>query len=824
MTQSVSGDALLHDVTALRGLAVRLVDDPLLADDLLQATTVRALEHRGPLITRPRAWLSRVMTNLARDQRRRHVRRESREQAVAARESTRSTEELVAELDVRVFLLRAVRSLKAPYRDVVLLRFFEGLPPRAISERLGVPVKTVDTRLRRALDQLRARLDERSAGDRSQWVASLVAFVRPENHAVAASAASIAGAFAMKLVLVTAGGVALAAVATLAWLLNDSTPGLPESARETVTAPPETPISAPSPGEPTEMSRAEHEPRSTQPAATEQPVVRGRVFLATGEPAMAGIELSVQPDRAAAASVAVSVKTDGDGRFEVPVERDWPRYRVTCVDPRFAPVMDGQADVEASRDAVIVVAGATTVTGIVVGPGGVPVAGASIGLEVPETLRARFDVDLSATTSCSFTARSRADGAFEIRRAPEIVGSVVDAYKVGYESASERLDVVPFRRIELTLQRSGVAVLEGIVYGTDGAPMPDVRVALGADPATTDELGRFRFEYDPASPADRVTAVALGRLPATRDREGPSWPPFIELRLDREPLALAGVVLDRHGDPIDGAMVWIDEPTLLASWNDRFWISENIISGRSGLQHETQTDADGRFRLDSLVDREYGLFAMVPELVWRVDAGRFVAGDERIVIRFPDHGLHDRLEGIVVDGQDAPVEGVTVQTSIEMVAARDPVSGMVYMNGATGTSTTSDENGRFVLADVPIDARLSIAGQGVDSFQEVEVPDELAGPLTIRVSRRCELRVDRPAGAAAAVEFELRDADGEVVATRRREVGRVVQLERAPLQDGRSEVLTASDAAVELVLFDAGGQIVARLPIRLDPGERTIIR
>jgi protocatechuate 3,4-dioxygenase beta subunit len=41
---------------------------------------------------------------------------------------------------------------------VILLRYYDGLPPRVIAERLRVPVKTVKSRLARGLEQLRARL------------------------------------------------------------------------------------------------------------------------------------------------------------------------------------------------------------------------------------------------------------------------------------------------------------------------------------------------------------------------------------------------------------------------------------------------------------------------------------------------------------------------------------------------------------------------------------------------------------------------------------------------------------------------------------------
>ncbi|MCE9594566.1 MAG: carboxypeptidase regulatory-like domain-containing protein [Planctomycetes bacterium] len=59
-----------------------------------------------------------------------------------------------------------------PYRTTVLLRYFDGLPPRVIARRLGVPVKTVHSRIFRALGVMRERLESEHDGDRrAMWVA-----------------------------------------------------------------------------------------------------------------------------------------------------------------------------------------------------------------------------------------------------------------------------------------------------------------------------------------------------------------------------------------------------------------------------------------------------------------------------------------------------------------------------------------------------------------------------------------------------------------------------------------------------------------------------
>src|SRR6185503_16110462 len=91
--------------------------------------------------------------------------------AAAPREAAPSTDALAARADAEQIVIRAVLALDEPYRSVVLLRFFEDLPPRRIAERLGVPVETVRTRLRRALAKLREDLDGRVGGTEA-WCAA----------------------------------------------------------------------------------------------------------------------------------------------------------------------------------------------------------------------------------------------------------------------------------------------------------------------------------------------------------------------------------------------------------------------------------------------------------------------------------------------------------------------------------------------------------------------------------------------------------------------------------------------------------------------------
>jgi RNA polymerase sigma-70 factor (ECF subfamily) len=142
-------------------IARRLIDCHDEVEDVVQDTFVAALNSPE---YKPRAWLARVARNLSIDRLRRRSARHRRELAAARAEGTASTAELAEQVAWQQRVVEAVLALDEPYRNVVLLRFYEELKPREIAARLGTPVETVRTRLRRALAQLRGTLEREAGG------------------------------------------------------------------------------------------------------------------------------------------------------------------------------------------------------------------------------------------------------------------------------------------------------------------------------------------------------------------------------------------------------------------------------------------------------------------------------------------------------------------------------------------------------------------------------------------------------------------------------------------------------------------------------------
>jgi RNA polymerase sigma factor (sigma-70 family) len=165
---------LLARVEGARRLARRLVRDPSRADDVAQQAMLASLVRPPRAGWAPTAWLAGVVRNLARKDARGEGRRARHEGRASRPEGTPSTADLVARLEVHRLLLDAVRVLAEPYRAAILLRYFEGLPPREIARSSSIPVATVRSHLRRGLAQLRERLDATHGGDRRSWSLAMV--------------------------------------------------------------------------------------------------------------------------------------------------------------------------------------------------------------------------------------------------------------------------------------------------------------------------------------------------------------------------------------------------------------------------------------------------------------------------------------------------------------------------------------------------------------------------------------------------------------------------------------------------------------------------
>jgi RNA polymerase sigma-70 factor (ECF subfamily) len=172
-------DLLLQHKDFVRGLAKSILFDDNRVDDVVQEAWLTALRKPPRQPAALRAWLATVVRNLARRSIRTQQRTRTREQRAAREEGVPSTAEIAAREATRRQVVDAMLSLDEPFRSTVFLRYFEGLTPTQIGRRLGVPPATVRSRLKRALERLRFRLDSEHDGDRTSWSLALLPLARP---------------------------------------------------------------------------------------------------------------------------------------------------------------------------------------------------------------------------------------------------------------------------------------------------------------------------------------------------------------------------------------------------------------------------------------------------------------------------------------------------------------------------------------------------------------------------------------------------------------------------------------------------------------------
>ncbi len=148
------------------------------AEDAVQDTWIVALRRLESHGTAPRPWLAAVLRNIVRRKLRDDVRRSRREQRVARPDTVDAADEAVMSRRLKGKLARLVQGLPEKYREPILLRFFDGMTPQQIAQRLAMPASTVRTHVQRGLEKIRCGLVENQNGDAHAAVALLVPLTR----------------------------------------------------------------------------------------------------------------------------------------------------------------------------------------------------------------------------------------------------------------------------------------------------------------------------------------------------------------------------------------------------------------------------------------------------------------------------------------------------------------------------------------------------------------------------------------------------------------------------------------------------------------------
>lgn len=151
---------LINEMNKLRKFAMRLTGNSADAEDLLQATMLRALEKRHQFQdgTNLFSWTSKIMFNGFVSTYRRKTRFETQfdPEAIINLESVAPTQE--SEMELRN-AQRAMETLSDDHREILMMVCVQGMQYVEVAEELDIPVGTVRSRLSRAREALQTAMD-----------------------------------------------------------------------------------------------------------------------------------------------------------------------------------------------------------------------------------------------------------------------------------------------------------------------------------------------------------------------------------------------------------------------------------------------------------------------------------------------------------------------------------------------------------------------------------------------------------------------------------------------------------------------------------------
>jgi hypothetical protein len=319
-----------------------------------------------------------------------------------------------------------------------------------------------------------------------------------------------------------------------------------------------------------------------------------------------------------------------------------------------------------------------------------------------------------------------------------------------------------------------------------------------------------------------VNAVCQGYAPVHVPLAGLDVREPIVLQLGPS-LSIRGRVVDTRGGPVSGVILWPADPTPLGdtvggpATSDPFSFGFNIENSLRGGEGVCQTAEDGSFELDQLLERAYHLLAYDPRTATCAGPRRVDAGASGVVIELDRDSGVARIAGRLITADGDPLPGAAVLLTRPI--PEDPG----FLPPLETDGLTTDAEGRFVLS--------ALAGQGarlnffhptfflftcrLEGFADLEHLEIVAPTL-------CELQIVL-ADPTRARRARVLDGEDQLLHALQFRGSEATMLDRLTLVEGKSEVVRVSDTARTLVLYQ-GEEEVERVPIRLDPGQRTTVR
>ncbi|MEZ6037939.1 MAG: sigma-70 family RNA polymerase sigma factor [Planctomycetota bacterium] len=706
-------------------------------DDVAQEAMVRAWQKAPADCRDLRGWLTTVIDRLAHNQRRSTLRRRSHERRAAPVASVPAVDDIVAREEVRARVVAAVLGLPPALRDVVLLRYYEGLDSNAIAAVVGVAPSTVRTRMQDGLQRLRARLDDEH-GARAAWAVPLAAW---QTRMTATPLAEPVLRVALGWRAVVA-AVALALLLVPLLLLRDDATPAPAPDPRLVSA-----AGAERDGADTLVdttsSRVAIVADPTPVVDDVAPQLRGRVVAAATGRAIAGarVQLEHRPgdefsildgQQASRRQRLAELVTDDDGRFAFAVARA-RQYRLEVTANGFPKHVATNAT--GGSEVLVALREAAGLRGTVTRSGGGPVGGAVVRLHALD----RSEVLATTTTA--------ADGSLWLGDLPP-VAVFVDAAAPGCAQAHQQLTLHPGEVAQLELALAVGRTVRGHVHdAASGLPVAGALVSpswTGHDGVRSDAEGAFAIdglgEQEELHVRCRGYVAAFALVPTQVDA------PRVDFALVRG-ATVVGRVVDTAGDGL----------------GDAFVAAARDVQLRSGVVHtawcSATVDADGRFVVEDVGPEQdlqftvrcpgYGArtvapgVALLPGLVR--DLGSIELRAEAL------------LEGVVVDLDGRAVGGADVHLfgrDRDFAAVLPPGDESLPLFPFAHRHTRTAADGAFRLAGLAAgDYELSIIGAGKQWSVEQVVAGLQHGELrtglrvVVDVGRTLSGHVRLPGGA-----------------------------------------------------------------------------
>ncbi|MBK9965638.1 MAG: carboxypeptidase regulatory-like domain-containing protein [Holophagales bacterium] len=457
----------------------------------------------------------------------------------------------------------------------------------------------------------------------------------------------------------------------------------------------------------------------------------GGVVLSETRQPVPGAEVALEganaPGRGFGSGGGESATTDASGRFRF--DHLAPgRYTLGASVPAQAaePVEAIVVAGESKDDVVLVLAGGATIRGVVSG--------------LSETLRAGVGVNASGPREYGASARTGADGRFELSGAPagtiSLRATAGDFFAGATRSASGSVTIAEGQKeAEAEIVFEGTGALSGRVT-RGGSPVPEARLFLGgprgasSGSGRTDESGSYRIEgLTPGDYTVNVQAAAGGGRGVSK-----------EIRIDGEASLDVELPMARlFGIVVDGST---KQPLADAR------VTANLDGGSSSRPGFASSDSNGRFFVDDVEPGAYTLtlrrsgYQEASDTVSATEAG----GDAGTIEMTRGEGLELRVrDGIY----QIPLRSANVR--VRDGAGATVTSTWLSLDGDGKGEISSLRPGRYTLV-------LASSGYATQVLEGIVVP---GAPLPVALTPGGSVEVKPGEASRAKGEATLRNALGQ---------------------------------------------------------------